>query len=157
MEQEWQNDAGALTAQAIPQKDVEQACFHALGLVGRNCEYLEQHLARVGADEQTRQAVNDISAAAESENLSDAQDVARIYDVIAREMAQPSKLIETVAARMLSAVEEEFSCLENVRITLSKCSPALAGPAEYSRISVQGGRRNSGRTAEEEEELYNGE
>ena len=49
---------------AIPQKDVEQACFHALGLVGRNCEYLEQHLARVGADEQTRQAVNDISAAA---------------------------------------------------------------------------------------------
>lgn len=49
MEQEWQNDAGALTAQAIPQKDVEQACFHALGLVGRNCEYLEQHLARVGA------------------------------------------------------------------------------------------------------------
>ena len=63
MEQEWQNDAGALTAQAIPQKDVEQACFHALGLVGRNCEYLEQHLARVGADEQTRQAVNDISAA----------------------------------------------------------------------------------------------
>ena len=53
MEQEWQNDAGALTAQAIPQKDVEQACFHALGLVGRNCEYLEQHLARVGADEQT--------------------------------------------------------------------------------------------------------
>ena len=64
MEQEWQNDAGALTAQAIPQKDVEQACFHALGLVGRNCEYLEQHLARVGADEQTRQAVNDISAAA---------------------------------------------------------------------------------------------
>ena len=64
MEQEWQNDTGALTAQAIPQKDVEQACFHALGLVGRNCEYLEQHLARVGADEQTRQAVNDISAAA---------------------------------------------------------------------------------------------
>lgn len=64
MEQEWQNGAGALTAQAIPQKDVEQACFHALGLVGRNCEYLEQHLARVGADEQTRQAVNDISAAA---------------------------------------------------------------------------------------------
>ena len=99
----------------------------------------------------------DISAAAESDNLSDAQDVARIYDVIAREMAQPSELIETVAARMLRAVEEEFSCLENVRITLSKCSPALAGPAEYSRISVQGGRRNSGRTAEEEEELYNGE
>ena len=32
MEQMRQNEAGALTAQAIPQKDVEQACFHALGL-----------------------------------------------------------------------------------------------------------------------------
>lgn len=73
MEQEWQNDAGALTAQAIPQKDVEQACFHALGLVGRNCEYLEQHLARVGADEQTRQAVNDISAAADAAAIPAAQ------------------------------------------------------------------------------------
>ena len=64
MEQMRQNEAGALTAQAIPQKDVEQACFHALGLIGRNCEYLDQHLAHVGADQQTRQAVNDISAAA---------------------------------------------------------------------------------------------
>ena len=63
MEQMRQNEAGALTAQAIPQKDVEQACFHALGLIGRNCEYLGQHLAHVGADQQTRQAVNDISAA----------------------------------------------------------------------------------------------
>lgn len=27
MEQMRQNEAGALTAQAIPQKDVEQACF----------------------------------------------------------------------------------------------------------------------------------
>ena len=48
MEQMRQNEAG----------------FHALGLIGRNCEYLDQHLAHVGADQQTRQAVNDISAAA---------------------------------------------------------------------------------------------
>ena len=51
MEQMRQNEAGALTAQAVPQKDVEQACFHALGLIGRNCEYLDQHLAHVGADQ----------------------------------------------------------------------------------------------------------
>lgn len=49
--------------QAIPQQAVEDACFHSLGLIGRNCEYLEQHLARVGADAQSLQAVSDISAA----------------------------------------------------------------------------------------------
>lgn len=63
MEQAQQNAAQGLTAQAIPQQAVEDACFHSLGLIGRNCEYLEQHLARVGADAQSRQAVSDISAA----------------------------------------------------------------------------------------------
>ena len=63
MEQTRQNDTGVLTIQAVPQRDVEQACFHALGLIGRNCEYLDQHLAHIGADESSRQAVSDISAA----------------------------------------------------------------------------------------------
>ena len=63
MEQAQQNTAQELTAQAIPQQAVEDACFHSLGLIGRNCEYLEQHLARVGAAAQSLQAVSDISAA----------------------------------------------------------------------------------------------
>ena len=63
MEQAQQNTAQELTIQAISQQAVEDACFHSLGLIGRNCEYLEQHLARVGTDEQSRQAVSDISAA----------------------------------------------------------------------------------------------
>ena len=58
MEQAQQNTAQELTAQAIPQQAVEDACFHSLGLIGRNCEYLEQHLARVGADAQSLQAVS---------------------------------------------------------------------------------------------------
>ena len=45
MEQMQQKDVGALDLQAVSQKDVEQACFHTLGLISRNCEYLEQHLA----------------------------------------------------------------------------------------------------------------
>ena len=64
MEQTRQNEPGALTIRDVPQREVEDACFHSLGLIGRNCEYLEQHLARVGADVQSRQAVTDISAAA---------------------------------------------------------------------------------------------
>ena len=63
MEQTQQNEPEILTIRSIPQKKVEDSCFHNLGLIGRNCEYLEQHLARVGADAQSRQAVSDISAA----------------------------------------------------------------------------------------------
>ena len=63
MERTQHMEPEKMTIQSIPQKEVEDACFHALGLIGRNCEYLDQHLARVGADKQSQQAVTDISAA----------------------------------------------------------------------------------------------
>ena len=63
MEQMQQKEEGSLKVQTIPQKELEQACFHALGLITRNCEYLEQHLAHIGADAESCQAVADIGAA----------------------------------------------------------------------------------------------
>ena len=63
MEQMQQKEEGSLKVQTIPQKELEQACFHALGLITRNCEYLEQHLAHTGADAESCQAVADIGAA----------------------------------------------------------------------------------------------
>lgn len=38
MEQMLQNEPTELSVQAVPQKAVEQACFHALTLISRNCE-----------------------------------------------------------------------------------------------------------------------
>ena len=49
---------------AEQQKRIEESCFRSLALIGRNCEYLEQHFGCTGADEPTRQAVADINAAA---------------------------------------------------------------------------------------------
>ena len=49
---------------AEQQKRVEEVCFRSLALIGRNCEYLEQHFDRTGADESARQAVADINTAA---------------------------------------------------------------------------------------------
>ena len=63
MEQMQQRDVGALDVRNVPQKELEQACFHTLDLIGRNCEYLEQHLVHTGADSQSCQAVADIGAA----------------------------------------------------------------------------------------------
>lgn len=59
-----QKGSEKLSVQDIPQREVENACFHALGLIGRNCEYLDQHLAHAGGDEKSRRAVADISASA---------------------------------------------------------------------------------------------
>ena len=49
---------------AEQQKRIEEICFRSLALIGHNCEYLEQHFGRTGADEPARQAVADINTAA---------------------------------------------------------------------------------------------
>ena len=43
----------------------------------------------------------DIARAAASDDLKDTVDVAEIHKIVAREMQQPSRLIETVAARIV--------------------------------------------------------
>lgn len=61
MEQQ-KTETRSITAEQ--RKRVEEVCFRSLALIGRNCEYLEQHFDRTGADTSTRQAVADIDTAA---------------------------------------------------------------------------------------------
>lgn len=61
MEQQ-KTETRSITAEQ--RKRVEEVCFRSLALIGCNCEYLEQHFDRTGADESTRQAVADIDTAA---------------------------------------------------------------------------------------------
>ena len=158
MEQEWQNDAGALTAQAIPQKDVEQACFHALGLVGRNCEYLEQHLARVGADEQTRQAVNDISAAAARLDRT-MNEVMTLLDFLRTE--EPPQLSPLDLCQMLQQIAAQADMVQeqlDVELTLdyggltscrvmADCSDAVPASALQCAACLRHRRQSAADTA----------
>lgn len=63
MERGWKNKTEPLSIEDIPCKKLEDACFRPMGLLNRNCEYLSQHLCHAQADEETMQAVEDISAA----------------------------------------------------------------------------------------------
>jgi len=44
----------------FPQDNFETVCFHSLGLIENNREYLEQHLEKLGGDEASAQALADI-------------------------------------------------------------------------------------------------
>lgn len=44
----------------FPQSNFETVCFHSLGLIESNREYLEQHLEKLGGDEASTQALADI-------------------------------------------------------------------------------------------------
>ena len=143
MEQMRQNEAGALTAQAVPQKDVEQACFHALGLIGRNCEYLDQHLAHVGADQQTRQAVNDISAAAARLDRT-VNEVMSLLDFLRTE--EDPRLYPLDLCQLLQQVAAQADMVQaqlGVELTLDYGRTAVPASAFECLASLQCGRQSA--------------
>ena len=78
----------------------------------------------------------DMAAAMESDNLEDAVNYALIYNVVAREMAQPSDLLEHVAGRIKKALATEFPQFVSFSVRVSKKRPPVDGIVQWSRITV---------------------
>ena len=78
----------------------------------------------------------DMSAAIESDDLDDAVNYAHIYKIVAREMAQPSSLLEHVAGRIVKALAAEFPQFVSFSVRVSKKRPPVDGIVQWSRITV---------------------
>ena len=78
----------------------------------------------------------DLSAAAESDNLSDTLNYGEIYDIVADEMSIPSELLENVAGRIMKAIEAKFPELKSFSIRVSKKRPPVEGVAQWSRVTL---------------------
>lgn len=77
----------------------------------------------------------DVSSSVRSDNLEDTLDYGAIYGIIAKEMSVPSNLIEHVAGRIVTAIEDRFPFLE-FSVRVSKRNPPVDGPASWSRITI---------------------
>jgi dihydroneopterin aldolase len=78
-----------------------------------------------------------VASAAESDNLSDAVDYARIYDIVKAEMAIPSNLLENVAWRILAKVRGHFPAISEAIVTVTKFNPPLDGDVESSSVTLK--------------------
>lgn len=78
----------------------------------------------------------DLSAAAETDNLSDTLNYGEIYEIVADEMSIPSELLENVAGRILKAIEEKFPQLVSFSVRVSKKRPPVDGVAQWSRVTL---------------------
>ncbi len=78
----------------------------------------------------------DIGRAAESDCLEDTLDYSRVYAVVAAQMEIPSNLLEHVAARIASSLQQEFKDLEHFELTVSKKNPPVGGECEWARVSI---------------------
>lgn len=70
-----------------------------------------------------------------TDEISDAIDYGKVYELVKKEMAQPSKLIENVARRIQDTLLENFPQIERLHTAVSKFHPPFEG--EMNRAVVE--------------------
>lgn len=81
----------------------------------------------------------DMSAAVASDSLEDTADYGRVYGIVKREMEKPSDLLENVAGRIVSSIENEMPGFLEFSVRVSKRNPPVGGACSWSRITMYGG------------------
>ena len=78
----------------------------------------------------------DLTQSKKSDNLSDTVDYVRLHAIVAREMAQPSKLLEHVVERILQAIWTEEPQVLRAKVHVEKLSPPIGGDVAGVSITV---------------------
>lgn len=73
--------------------------------------------------------------AAESDDLEDTINYAKINDIIHHEMSIPSKLLEHVIGRIFNKLEQNFPQITAIKIKLTKTNPPMKG--EMKGVSIE--------------------
>ncbi|MBO3115258.1 dihydroneopterin aldolase [Winogradskyella sp. DF17] len=78
----------------------------------------------------------DLTKSAETDTLGDTVDYVFLNKVVRQEMAKPSKLLETVAQRILTRIFKEDKMVEKATIAVSKLNPPIGGDVEMVTIEM---------------------
>jgi 7,8-dihydroneopterin aldolase/epimerase/oxygenase len=69
----------------------------------------------------------DMKVPAESDNLKDAVNYQRVYEIVKQQMELKSHLLENIAGRILDAIYSEMKGIEKVTVKVSKMNPPMGG------------------------------
>lgn len=74
--------------------------------------------------------------AMESDDVADTLDYAAVYELVRREMAVPSQLLEHVAGRMSKALLRDFPQITSVDLWLTKVVPPMGADCEGAGVEL---------------------
>lgn len=74
--------------------------------------------------------------AIEGDDVSQTLNYAEAIEVIRREMAQPSRLLEHAAGRIVRALRNEFPAIESGRLTLRKLTPPCSVELNWVGVTL---------------------
>jgi len=69
----------------------------------------------------------DMKVPAESDNLRDAVDYQRVYQIIKIQMEKKSFLLENIAGRIIDAIYAEMKGIQKITVKVSKMNPPMGG------------------------------
>ena len=98
---------------------LKDVCFHAFHGV------MSQEKV-VGADFLVSLRIGyDFSKAMQTDRVDDTLNYAEVYQLVKREMEQPSSLLEHVAGRIVDALMQHFPMVTSIDLSLTKQNPPM--------------------------------
>lgn len=79
----------------------------------------------------------DTSAAERSDNLDDTVNYFDVFQLVKREMAEPSHLLEHVARRVGGAVLAAYQQVQSLTVKVSKLNPPLGGDIDAVSVELE--------------------
>lgn len=77
-----------------------------------------------------------LGQAMQSDEIGDTLNYATLYNLVAREMQQPSKLMEHVAGRMVEAIGKTFPQVISIDLELTKLNPPMGADSEGAGVEI---------------------
>lgn len=116
-----------LKESTISLNDVRLYAFHGV---------MEQE-RRVGGEYSVSLRVHyNIGKAMETDKVTDTLNYAELLEVVKREMAKPSNLLEHVAGRIGQAVFSTFPLVEAMELTVTKLNPPMGADCAGASVHV---------------------
>ena len=78
----------------------------------------------------------DFAHASVTDNLAQTVDYVVIYDIVKKQMAVRSKLLEHVAKRIFDEIMHTYKSIENLKVSVSKLNPPMNGNVEKVSVVV---------------------
>ena len=76
------------------------------------------------------------SAAAKQDDLEGTVNYETLYSIVKAEMEKPSKLLESVAEKIVNDVLRELKAVILVELSISKTNPPIGGKCKRATVSV---------------------
>lgn len=77
-----------------------------------------------------------LERAMETDHVGDTLDYSALYAIVEKEMAEPSKLLEHVAGRIVKAITVSFPAATSVDLELTKLNPPMGADCDGAAVEV---------------------